>query len=58
MIPVKLRVLPSRRATLIKLAAQAGPVRTFGTRARACSDPGLGERTGARERKSGIKTTL
>ena len=35
MIAVKLRVLPSRRATLIKLAAQLGPVRTFGTRARA-----------------------
>jgi hypothetical protein len=34
MIAVKLRVLPSRRATLIKLAAQLGPVRTFGTRAR------------------------
>jgi hypothetical protein len=28
MIAVKLRVLPSRRATLIKLAAQLGPVRT------------------------------
>jgi hypothetical protein len=34
MIAVKLRVLPSRRATLIKLAAQLGPVRTSG-RARA-----------------------
>jgi hypothetical protein len=30
MIAVKLSVLPSRRATLIKLAAQLGPVRTSG----------------------------
>jgi hypothetical protein len=35
MIVVTLRVLPSRRATLTKLAAKLGPVRTFGTRARA-----------------------
>jgi hypothetical protein len=45
MIAVKLRVLPSRRATLIKLAALVRTDPDFGTRARAAI-LGLGQWSG------------